>query len=389
MKALASTIRDLLLHILPSPIVQFLVGSVDFVFVIHPRYAPDVCRKYPLLRLTPVWFIEWFSSHLWPVLGPSIHGIKNREGRQMKGRVVFCPLTAEQMFKDLDRARHRILRTVRLGEKLGPEVIGLGALSASVMRGKWEALDGVKALITSGSIFTSVLLRQGAESLTEKAGLKMKNCTVAVVGAAGLVGSLVSKLLAERVEKLILVDRRIKVLTALGEELAKRTTVPIELSKNLSLTHKPDIIVAATNAISAVLDPVDLPPGTLIIDDSRPTSTPLDLMEKRPDVIVVEGGVGQFSGMKCSFDFGLLREDEVFGCLGETILLCWDRMYERRHLEGKKDLELAFELEKLSKEIGFELAAFQWQGRAIHPSQFETVRAHRSVPTHQLSPINR
>jgi len=378
MKAFASAVRDFLLHLVPKPIVQLMVGSVDFIFVIHPRNAPDICRKYPLLQRAPVWLIQWISSRLWPVLGPSIQGITTREGRLMRGRVVFCPLTAEQMFKDIDRARRRILSAVRLGEKMGPKVIGLGALSASVMRGKWESLDGIKALITSGSIFTSVLLKQGAEHLARKSGMELKDCAVAVVGAAGLVGSLTSKLLAEKVGRLILVDRRVKLLSELGEELSKQTQAPVDVRKEVSPTQKVDLIVAATNAISAVLSSADLPPGTLILDDSRPTSTPLDLMESRPDVIVAEGGVGRLSGMNCPFDFGLLHKDEVFGCLGETILLCWDGMYERRHLEGKKDLELAFELEKLGQEIGFELAEFQWQGRAINPSQFDTIRAVRS-----------
>lgn len=379
MKAIIGTLRDLFLHVMPRPVVQLIVGSADFVFVIHPRYPSDVCRKYPFLRYFPDGLVDAFSRYLWPILGPSISGINTRTGGEMRGRVVFCPLTGEQMFKDLDRARRRILRAVRLGEKLGPNVIGLGALSASVMRSKWDALDGVKALITSGSIFTSVLLRQGAECLAKKAGLELKNCSVAVVGAAGLVGSLTSKLLAEKVRRLILIDRRVKVLNELGEELSKQTRTPVVLSKDLSPIKETDLVVAATNAISAVLNPADLPPGILIVDDSRPTSTPLDLMEKRPDVIVVEGGVGQLSGMKCSFNFGLLREDEVFGCLGETILLCWDRMYERRHLEGKKDLELALELETLSREIGFELAELQWQGRAIRSEQFDAIRAVRSA----------
>ncbi|HUK56933.1 MAG TPA: hypothetical protein VLY20_09780 [Nitrospiria bacterium] len=303
----------------------------------------------------------------------------------MKGRVVFCPLTAEQMFNDLGKARRRIVQSTRLGEKLGPNVIGLGALSASVMRAKWEALDGIKALITSGSIFTSVLLRQAAESLARRAGLELKDCTVAVVGAAGLVGSLTSKLLAERVGRLILVDRRLKILNELGEAISKQVKAPILLAKELSPMHKADLIVAATNAVSAVLNPADLPSGTLIIDDSRPTSTPLDLMEQRRDVVVVEGGVGRLPGMQCSFDFGLLHKDEVFGCLGETILLCWDGMYEHRHLEGKKDLELALELEKLALEIGFDLAEFQWQGRAIHSSQFDTIRAARSKDPHPVT----
>jgi predicted amino acid dehydrogenase len=226
------------------------------------------------------------------------------------------------------------------------------------------------------------LLRQAAEALARRAGLELKECTVAVVGAAGLVGSLTSKLLADRVGKLILVDRRVKVLNELGEELSKQVKAPVLLSKGLSLTQKADVIVAATNAISAVLSPAELPAGTLIIDDSRPTSTPLNLMEQRPDI--VEGGVGYLSDMKCSFDFGLLHKNEVFGCLGESILLCWDSMYEHRHLEGKNDLELALELEKLALEVGFDLAEFQWQGRAIHSSQFDTVRAARTQDPHPV-----
>ena len=296
----------------------------------------------------------------------------------MRGRVVFSPLTAEQMFKDLHAARSRILKAVRLSEKMGPKVIGLGALTASVMRGKWEALDNIKALITSGSIFTSVLVKKGAEKIAEKAGMDIKECTVAVVGAAGLVGSLVSKLLADHVGRLILVDRRMKVLAGLGKEIADQVKIRVDVTKDLAQLRHAHVIVAATNAISAVLDQEDVPPGTLIVDDSRPTSTPLDLMDHRPDVIVVEGGVGHLDGMKCPFDFGLAYEDDVFGCLGETILLCWDRMYERRHLEGKTDLALAHELEKVSREIGIELSVFQWQGRVIENFQFEHIKTIKS-----------
>lgn len=295
----------------------------------------------------------------------------------MTGRVIFCPMTAEQMFHDLRGARRRIYQAIKLGEKLRPKVIGLGALSASVMRGEWEALDQVNALITTGSIFTSVLLMEEAERLASRAGLVLKKSTVAVVGAVGLVGSLVTKLLAERVGRLILVDRRLRLLNDLGRELAEQAGIPVEVTKDLGGLKKAELVVAATNAISAVLEPADLPPGILIIDDSRPTSTPMDIMETRPDVVVVEGGVGRLKGMKCSFDFGLVNKDEVFGCLAETILLCWARMYERRQLEGKTDLEMACELEKISREAGVEPADFQWQGHEISNEQIERAMASR------------
>jgi predicted amino acid dehydrogenase len=299
----------------------------------------------------------------------------------MTGRVVFSPMTAKQMFQDLHLARKRMLKAIRLGEKLGPKVIGLGALSASVMRGKWESLDRVRALITSGSIFTCVLLRQEAEQLSSAVGLDLKSSTVAIVGAAGLVGSLASKLLAGRVKRLILVDRRINVLMELSKELMERVKIPIETTKDVAEIRKADLIIAATNAPSAVFTAGDLRPGTLIIDDSRPTSVPLDLMDQRPDVVLIEGGVGRLPEMRCTFDFGLSQKDEVFGCLGETILLCWSKMYERQYLEGKTDLELAEQLSKLSLEMGFKQAHFQWQGQPIASERLNTVRNLRSGVT--------
>lgn len=376
-----SSFRDLLVLLLPRLLSGFLVRPADFVFVIHPRDHRDVHRNFPILRFFPKGFGDLISKHLWPILGPEITGIQTKDGRKITGRVIFCPLTSEQMFGDLKAARRRILQCVLLGEKLSPKVVGLGALSASVMRGEWKSLDRVKALITSGSIYTSVLLRQEAEQLVELTGGKIENCTVAIVGAVGLVGSLVSKLVAEKAGKLLLIDRRGKALATLAREISDRIQIPVEISKNIADLKNADIIIAATNSVWPVLNSEELPPGALIIDDSRPTSTPHDLMEKRPDVIVVEGGVGRLAGLKCRFDFGLTGEDHVFGCLGESILLTWANLYQRPFLEGKTDLEMAREFEKLSREMEMDRAPFQWQGVEITREQLDRIRSIREKRT--------
>ena len=302
----------------------------------------DGARHDSWARFFPVGLIAVLTRKLCPVLGPKITGVITKAGKPLRGQVIFVPMVPDQMFKDLYLARKRVYQAITLGEHLGPKVIAVGGLCPAIIRGKWKLLDSVKPLITTGRIYSSVLAAQDLVRVSERIGLDLSSATIAVIGGAGATGALVSKILVDQVGRVILIDRRLNVLKEVADHLRQiRPTIQVELTSEIKAIETADAVIAAASSTGAIIEPHHLKSGTVIVDCGQPHNVPEDLMTVRQDIVVVDGGLAQLIGMKCDFDFGLLAEDEVFGCLSEAILLCWSEKYKRHGFEGRSELQLA------------------------------------------------
>jgi predicted amino acid dehydrogenase len=366
--------RDLLLRWLPIPVSAHWVPA-DFVFIVHPRDFQDVARQYSWARFFPVRLIAILTRNLWPVLGPKITGVITKAGKPLRGQVIFVPMAPDQMFKDLYLARKRVYQAITLGEHLGPKVIAVGGLCPAIIRGKWKLLDSVKPLITTGRIYSSVLAAQDLVRVAERIGLDLATATIAVIGGAGATGALVSKILVDQVGRVILIDRRLNVLKEVADHLRQiRPTIQVEITSEIKTIETADAVIAAASSTGAIIEPHHLKPGTVIVDCGQPHNVPENLMSVRQDIIVVDGGLAQLIGMKCDFDFGLLAEDEVFGCLSEAILLCWSEKYKRHGFEGRSELQLAKEFAEIGKMLGFLRPPLRFGKHAITDAELDYLR---------------
>ncbi|HXC61081.1 MAG TPA: hypothetical protein VNV63_00270 [Nitrospiria bacterium] len=376
-------LRDLALRWLPISVSAHMVPA-DFVFIVHPRDIPDVARQYAWARFLPARLVAVLTRNLWPILGPKITGATTKAGNPLRGQVIFVPMVPDQMFKDLHLARKRVYQAIALGEHLGPKVIAVGGLCPAIIRGKWKLLDSVKPLITTGRIYSSVLAAQDLTRVAERIGLNLPSATIAVVGAAGATGALVSKLLVEQIGRLILIDRRLNVLKDVSDHLRQiRPTIQIELSSEIKSIETADAVVAAASSAGAIIEPHHLKTGTVIVDCGQPHNVTEDLMAKRQDIVVVEGGLAKLAGIKCQFDFGLLAEDELFGCLSEAVLLCWSEKYKRHGFEGRSELQLAKEFFEIGKMLGFLRPPLRFGSHAITDAELDRVRDVRRVKKDQ------
>lgn len=374
-------LRDLFLRWLPISISSYWVRA-DFVFIVHPRDFFDVPRQYAWARFLPAQLVALLTRNLWPVLGPKITGVTTKTGKPLRGQVIFVPMVPEQMFKDLHLARRRVYQAIALGEHLGPKVIAVGGLCPAIIRGKWKLLDTVKPLITTGRIYSSVLTAHDLIRVAERIGLDLATATIAVIGGAGATGALVSKLLVEQVGRLILIDRRLNALKDVSDHLRQiRPTIPIELTSEITMIKTADAVIAAASSTGAIIEPHHLKPGTLVVDCGQPHNVPEDLMAKRQDIVVIDGGLAQLSGMRCQFDFGLLAEDELFGCLSEAILLCWSEKYKRHGFEGRSELQLAKEFAEIGKILGFLRPPLRFGNHVITDAELDRLRDIRKVKT--------
>ena len=106
-----------------------------FGFCIHPiDPRRDVQRKFPLLgRYLPLRWIHFLSRYFPPLRISQIKGLRSRTGAEAAGLFVACPMTPERLLSVPTRVAYtKILRTGKLAERLGAQILGLGAFKQTL-----------------------------------------------------------------------------------------------------------------------------------------------------------------------------------------------------------------------------------------------------------------
>jgi predicted amino acid dehydrogenase len=390
LKLIVAAIRDLLILILPGVIARMLIKNGSYAFLIHPRDLSDVGRKYPFLRRFSPAMTELIIRYLWPIVGSRIKGLRApNPGKDLVGYIVICPLSAKQMHQDQKLAQRRILQTVRLAEKLGCKIIGLGALSASMSFGGEYLIDKVKIGITSGHAYTVAVICEMVEQVSKQIGVDLEDLTVAVVGAAGYIGVPCSRILSKKkVGHLILVDRITKVgkLEKLHKEIADGK--PISLSTNLTRLRDADVVVVVTNSLDILIKPEHLKSGAVVLDDSQPRNTSMELMDQRPDVLILDV-VANAPGVNAHFSFDFPYPDDVFTCLGETLILA-TRGWKNNYCVGEFDYGLVDQILEWGKKLDFKIAQFRSFNQLVSLDKLDYIKSfykERSVKCKPMADV--
>ena len=351
--------RDLIIRHLPT-----WHKKGGFAFIVHPRNIPDVYRKYPFLKFLSSSQLNWFLAHFWPVIISEIEGLKDRDGKKVKGWVVTISLTPKQMAENRPLAQKKIFDAVVLAEKMGANFVGLGALTASLTRGGLDISEKARIGITTGRALTVYVVTGTALAAIDKFGLDLSEVTVGIVGAAGGVGNGCSKLLFEKgVRKFILidVDKKIPDVENLVNEIKSKhggLNASFVISNDIKKVIDADLLITATNAPQVVIKSEHLKPGAIIINDAQPSDVSPEVYGEREDVLILEGGLINTPGINYHFNFGLANREDSFCCLGEVMSLAhenWDKHYALGYL----DMGLIDKVATLSKKLNFRLANFQ------------------------------
>ncbi len=387
LKLIVAAIRDFLILILPGVIARMFIKNGSYAFLIHPRDLSDVGRKYPFLRSLSPTMTELIIRYLWPIVGSRITGLRSpNPGKDFIGYIVICPLSAKQMHQDQKLAQRRILQTVRLAEKLGCKIIGLGALSASMSLGGEYLIDKVKIGITSGHAYTVAVICEMVEQVSKQLGVDLEDLTVAVVGAAGYIGVPCSRIIAKKkVGHLILVDRVTKVgkLEKLYKEIAN--SKPISLSTNLTSLCDADVVVVVTNSLDILIKAEHLKAGTVVLDDSQPRNTSMELMDQRPDVLILDV-VANAPGVNAHFSFDFPYSDDVFTCMGETLILA-SRGWQDNYCVGEFDYGLVNQILEWGKKLDFKIAQFRSFNQLISPDKLDYIKSFYKERSAKCKPM--
>ena len=359
-----------------------------FAFIIHPIDPKrDVSRKFPLLgRMLNEKQIDFFSTFFPPVYISEIDGITSEAtGKQIKGWFIACPYTPRRMMQLPERTVYRkIIQTGRLAEKLGADILGLGAFTSVVGDAGVTIANALDVPVTTGDSLTVSMAVDAIREAAKVMDIPLSTATAAVVGATGAIGQVCAELLADDVEQLFLIGRREEALHELRDRLSAHARAELIVSTKMDVLAQAQLILTVTSAIHDVIRPEHLQAGSVVCDVARPRDVSAMVAAARDDILVIDGGMVDVPGpVDFHFNFGF-PPGKAYACMAETIALALEGRFEDYTLGKHLTRARVEEIDQIAKKHGFRLSGFRSFEREVTQQQIEMVRrnANQSRKSH-------
>ena len=354
-----------------------------FAFVIHPIHPKrDISRKFPLLG----WIANDFTIRAFAPLFPPIYiseitGITSTStGKQIQGWFIACPLTPKLILELPEKTVYRkIIETGRLAERLGAQILGLGAYTSVVGDAGQTIASVLDIPVTTGDSYTVSVAMQAVNKAAEVMDISQKTACAAVVGASGAIGQVCAALMAGQVAKLYLIGRRQEALEALRDKIVEENTsighcAEIITSTNLEVIRESHLVITVTSSLSTVIEPDYLRPGSVVCDVARPRDVSEKVAAMREDVLVIDGGMVDVPGpVDFHFDFGF-PAGKAYACMAETMALTLEGHFTDYTVGKQISRAKVDEITIIAQKHGFQLSGFRSFERAVTEEQIEKVR---------------
>ena len=349
-----------------------------FAFIIHPIDPKrDVSRKFPLLgRMLNEKQIDFFSTFFPPIYISEVEGIRSETtGKEIRGWFIACPYTPTRMMELPEHAVYRkIIQTGRLAEKLGAQMLGLGAFTSVVGDAGITIAKALDVPVTTGDSYTVIVAVDAVREAACIMDIPLHSATAAVVGATGTIGQVCADLLADDVERLYLIGRKEDKLEELRDRLQVHARAELVVSTQMDVLSEAQLILTVTSAVHDVIRPEYLQPGSVVCDVARPRDVSAMVAKVRDDILVIDGGMVDVPGpVDFHFNFGF-PPGKAFACMAETIALALEGRFEDYTLGKHITRERVEEIGAIAKKHGFRLSGFRSFEREVTPQQIETVR---------------
>jgi fatty aldehyde-generating acyl-ACP reductase len=350
----------------------------SFAFIIHPIDAKrDVSRKFPLLgKLLTERQIDLFSTFFPPVYLSEIEGIQSAgTGKTVKGWFIACPYTPRRMMElPVRTVYNKIIQTGRMAERLGAQILGLGAYTSVVGDAGVTIAQALDVPVTTGDAFTVSIAVQAVGQAAQVMGIPLGGASAAVVGANGAIGRVCAELLAAQVGSLTLVGREQRRLDELCERLQPSAAAELHTSTRMDTLAGAELILTVTSALHDVVNPGNLRPGSVICDVARPRDVSAMVARARDDILVIDGGMVDVPGpVNFHFNFGF-PAGKAYACMAETMILALEGRFEDYTVGKDIGIERVNDIATMARKHGFHLSGFRSFEREVTAGQIEIVR---------------
>lgn len=328
--------------------------KAKFAFIIHPiDPRGDVKKKFPLLgTVLPLPLIHFLSGYFPPLVISKVRGIRSEfTGEEVEGWFLACPLTAKRMLEvPVDFAYRKIIATGRLAERLGAQIVGLGAFTSVVGDAGITVARKLSIPVTTGNSYTVAASARIIEEAIKKREVNPEKATLAILGATGSIGKALARFFAPRVKRIILIGRNPKALEKLEGLLASSNETIV--TTDINLLREAEVIVTAAGSAKPLVRPEHLKEGAIVCDIAIPPNLYPEV-KLRKDLVILRGGTVRAPGNpELGVDIGL-PQGYIYACIAETIALAMEGRFEDYTLGRDISLEKVEEIEKIARKHGF------------------------------------
>jgi len=346
-----------------------------FAFVVHPLSQEYIKKGFPIPKNTPKFLmdkVETLAAHMPPMVYCKMENIISPTGAQAEGWLISVGGTPKEMLaRSPEFTYRRLLHAAKIAEKLGAQIMGLGAFTKVVGDAGVTVARRSRLPITTGNSYSAsgalwaaadAMRRMKLVDINPKDGPKGGRipAKTMVIGATGSIGSVSARLMAMAFEEVVVAGRDMQKLEDLKASILEDTPdAHVVCSTNYDeLLGDMDMIVTSTSgAGKKILDITQVKPGCVITDVARPLDLPPEEVAKRPDVLVIESGEIELpSKMKGMKSIGL-PPNVVYACLAETIVLALEGRFEVFTVGRDTEWEKVKEIYRLGLRHGMKLAA--------------------------------
>ena len=326
--------------------------SCEFVFLANSRTILDVKKNIPQTKFIPDFLLEKILFYLPPIIFTKVRGLHDKNKQKILGYIVICPMTGKSMLKNKKKARKKVIQGVKLSKKLNAKTIGLGAFTSSVTNGGLDLVSLFPDItITNGNTYTAAIALEDINFLLQKYNLKNENLKIAIIGATGSIGSVLSeKLVNKYFQEIFLIGKNKNNIQKLEDhvktKINKDNNTKIQFTNNLQDVIKCDLIIMATASSGVVLDKNNIKKKAIIYNISQPSNIHQKI---KNNFIYYEGGLVCTPNIKHRLSTGLNKETN-FACFTETMLLASEQTKQNFLGHVKADnLDFVIELSRKQK----------------------------------------
>ena len=398
-----------------------------FAFVIHPLSQEYIRKGFPIPSATPQFVmdkVEQLAAYLPPMVYCKMDNIVSPTGAEAEGWLISVGGTPKEMLaRSPEFTYRRLLQAARMAEKMGAQIMGLGAFTKVVGDAGVTVARRSRLPITTGNSYSASGALWAASDAMRRMNLVTRDkktgkvaAKAMVIGASGSIGSVSARLLAMAFDEVYLAGRTLDKLEELKASILAETPdakVFTSIDYDNLLADMDMIVTSTSGAGKSILNIMKVKPGCVITDVARPLDLPASDVAKRPDVLVIESGEIELPtkvhGMK---SIGL-PPNVIYACLAETIVLALEGRFEVFTVGRDTEWEKVKEIYKLGLKHGMKLSAISgvngvfsdeaiakvvtlakkarltWKGgsgaKAVKPAAKKAVRA-KSAPVKEAVP---